>query len=139
MACHLSSGKSSSSPRCHFPIAVLVYSFGKKVAVGAKKYVANREVKFSTNEAEIMKFSKDLDVKIKKITTKGDIIQDVRLSDTGGKGLFCNLIEEDLTNKKIILTGGSRGIGLSILKEIYKLNAKILIIGTNQDLSLIHI
>ena len=31
-------------------------SFGKKVAVGAKKYVANREVKFSTNEAEIMKF-----------------------------------------------------------------------------------
>ena len=39
----------------------------------------------------------------------------------------------DLTNKKIILTGGSRGIGLSILKEIYKLNAKILIIGTNQD------
>ena len=52
-------------------------------------------------KAEIMKFSKDLDVKIKKITTKGDIIQDVRLSDTGGKGLFCNLIEEDLTNKKI--------------------------------------
>jgi hypothetical protein len=30
-------------------------SFGKKVAVGAKTYVANREVKFSTNEAEIMK------------------------------------------------------------------------------------
>ena len=30
-------------------------SFGTKVAVGAKKYVANREVKFSTNEAEIMK------------------------------------------------------------------------------------
>ena len=27
----------------------------------------------------------------------------------------------DLANKKIILTGGSRGIGLSILNEIYKL------------------
>ena len=38
----------------------------------------------------------------------------------------------DLANKKIILTGGSRGIGLSILKEIYKLNAKILTIGTNE-------
>ena len=52
-------------------------------------------------KAEIMKFSKDLDVKIKKITTKGDIIQDVRLSDTGGKGLFCKLIEEELINKRI--------------------------------------
>ena len=31
----------------------------------------------------------------------------------------------DLANKKIILTGGSRGIGLSILNEIYKLKAKI--------------
>ena len=52
-------------------------------------------------KAEIMKFSKKLEVEIKKITTKGDIIQDVRLSDTGGKGLFCNLIEQDLINKKI--------------------------------------
>ena len=39
----------------------------------------------------------------------------------------------NLANKKIILTGGSRGIGLSILNEIYKLKAKILIIGTNQE------
>ena len=52
-------------------------------------------------KAEIIKFSKELDVEIKKITTKGDIIQDVRLSDTGGKGLFCNLIEKELINKKI--------------------------------------
>ena len=52
-------------------------------------------------KAEIIKSSKEFDVEIKKITTKGDIIQDVRLSDTGGKGLFCNLIEEELINKKI--------------------------------------
>ena len=30
-------------------------SFGKKVLIGSQKYQANREVKFSTNEAEIMK------------------------------------------------------------------------------------
>jgi hypothetical protein len=30
-------------------------SFGKKVLIGAQKYQANREVKFSTNESEIMK------------------------------------------------------------------------------------
>ena len=29
----------------------------QKVAVGAKKYAANREVKFSTNQAEIMKLA----------------------------------------------------------------------------------
>ena len=52
-------------------------------------------------KAEIIKSSKEFDVEIKKITTKGDIIQDVRLSDTGGKGLFCNLIEQELINKKI--------------------------------------
>ena len=31
----------------------------------------------------------------------------------------------NLQNKKVILTGGSRGIGLSILKELNNLNAKI--------------
>jgi hydroxymethylbilane synthase len=52
-------------------------------------------------KAELKNYSKELDIEIKKITTKGDAIQDVRLSDTGGKGLFCKLIEEELINKKI--------------------------------------
>jgi len=41
------------------------------------------------------------DVLIKKITTKGDIIQDIRLSETGGKGLFSKSIENELLNGKI--------------------------------------
>jgi len=52
-------------------------------------------------KAELKNYSKELDIEIKKITTKGDTIQDVRLSDIGGKGLFCKLIEEELINKKI--------------------------------------
>ncbi len=52
-------------------------------------------------KTELKKLSKELDIEIKKITTKGDVIQDVRLSDTGGKGLFCKLIEEELINKRI--------------------------------------
>ncbi len=52
-------------------------------------------------KAELKKLLKDTEIEIKKITTKGDIIQDVRLSETGGKGLFCKLIEEELINKKI--------------------------------------
>ena len=41
------------------------------------------------------------DILIKKITTKGDIDQNIRLSELGGKGLFCSKIEEELINKKI--------------------------------------
>jgi len=41
------------------------------------------------------------DVLIKKITTKGDIIQDIRLSEAGGKGLFSKSIEDELLNGKI--------------------------------------
>ena len=39
----------------------------------------------------------------------------------------------DLKDKKIILTGGSRGIGLSILEKLYSLDSKILIIGSNKE------
>ena len=41
------------------------------------------------------------DVLIKKITTKGDIIQEIRLSEAGGKGLFSKTIEDELLNGKI--------------------------------------
>ena len=43
------------------------------------------------------------DVIIKKITTTGDIIQDKRLSEVGGKGLFSKKIEEELLDEKINL------------------------------------
>jgi len=38
---------------------------------------------------------------IKKITTKGDQVQEVRLAEVGGKGLFSSKIEEELQDKKI--------------------------------------
>lgn len=37
----------------------------------------------------------------------------------------------DLKNKKVIITGGSRGIGLAILKEFYLAESEILTIGSN--------
>ena len=43
----------------------------------------------------------DKDVIIKKITTKGDEFQDVRLSEVGGKGLFSSNIEKELQDKNI--------------------------------------
>ena len=41
------------------------------------------------------------DVVIKEITTKGDQVQDIRLSEVGGKGLFSTTIEKELQDKKI--------------------------------------
>ena len=43
----------------------------------------------------------DEDVKIKEILTKGDQVQDIRLSEVGGKGLFSTNIEKELQDKKI--------------------------------------
>ena len=43
----------------------------------------------------------DEDIVIKKITTKGDEIQDVRLSEIGGKGLFSSNIEKELLDKSV--------------------------------------
>ena len=55
-------------------------------------------------KVQILNYSADFgieDVSIKKIITKGDIIQDVRLSEVGGKGLFSKKIEEELLGEKI--------------------------------------
>jgi hydroxymethylbilane synthase len=40
-------------------------------------------------------------VEVKSITTTGDIITDVRISEHGGKGAFCKAIEQELLNKNI--------------------------------------
>ena len=44
---------------------------------------------------------KNEDIIIKEITTKGDQVQDMRLSEVGGKGLFSTNIEKELQDKKI--------------------------------------
>ena len=44
---------------------------------------------------------KDEDIIIEEITTKGDQVQDMRLSEVGGKGLFSTNIEKELQDKKI--------------------------------------
>ena len=51
------------------------------------------------------------DIVITKITTKGDQIKNVRLSEFGGKGLFSSKIEENLKNKNI-------DIGVHALKDL---------------------
>jgi hydroxymethylbilane synthase len=53
---------------------------------------------------EILKHSKNFEIEeviIKEIVTKGDQVQDKRLSEVGGKGLFSKTIEVELLKKKI--------------------------------------
>ena len=85
----------------------------------------------------------DEDVVIKKITTKGDEFQNVRLSEVGGKGLFSSNIEKELQDKNI-------NIAVHALKDMPAIETKglktvsflerndareILITGNKQKLS----
>ena len=72
---------------------IIIGSRGSKLAMLYAEKAKDKIVK-NTN------FS-DEDVFIKKITTKGDEFQDVRLSEVGGKGLFSSNIEKELQDKNI--------------------------------------
>ena len=63
------------------------------------------------------------DVVIKKITTKGDQIKDIRLSEIGGKGLFSKSIEKELQEKEI-------DIAVHALKDLPVIETKGLITDT---------
>ena len=65
----------------------------------------------------------DEDIIIKKIITKGDQVQDRRLSDLGGKGLFSTNIEKELKNKEI-------DIAVHALKDLPAKETDGLIINT---------
>ena len=75
---------------------------GKKITIGSRGsklaliYAEKAKDKIIQNTN-----LKDEDVIIKEIATKGDQIQNVRLSEIGGKGLFSNNIEKELQDKKI--------------------------------------
>ena len=73
---------------------IIIGSRGSKLALA---YAERAKAKF-LNISPSFKID---DFLIKKITTKGDIIQDIRLSETGGKGLFSKSIENELLNGKI--------------------------------------
>ena len=73
---------------------IIIGSRGSKLALA---YAERAKAKF-LNISPSFKID---DFLIKKITTKGDIIQDIRLSEAGGKGLFSKTIEDELVNGKI--------------------------------------
>jgi len=73
---------------------IIIGSRGSKLALiyaeKAREKILNHSKNFGIEE-----------VIIKKIVTKGDQVQDKRLSEVGGKGLFSKTIEVELLEKKI--------------------------------------
>ena len=63
------------------------------------------------------------DIVIKSITTKGDQVEDVRLSEFGGKGLFSSNIEKELKDKGI-------DIAVHALKDLPAIETKGLLTDT---------
>ena len=72
---------------------IIIGSRGSKLALIYAQNVKDKIIQ-NTNLS-------DKDIIIKEITTKGDQVQDVRLSEVGGKGLFSTNIEKELLDKKI--------------------------------------
>jgi len=72
---------------------------------------------------EIEKFNKDVEVVIKPITTKGDKIIDIPLSDIGDKGLFTKELELELLNGNIDLAVHSLKDLETVIPEGLKLGA----------------
>ena len=72
---------------------IIIGSRGSKLALIYAQNAKDKILQNSNLDSE--------DIIIKEITTKGDQVQDVRLSEVGGKGLFSKNIEKELQDKKI--------------------------------------
>ena len=74
----------------------IIGSRGSKLSLAYSSHVKNLLIKSNSQFA-------DNSIEIKIIKTSGDIFQDKRISDIGGKGVFCKQIEEELLESKIDL------------------------------------
>ena len=74
----------------------IIGSRGSKLSLAYSSHVKNLLIKSDS------KFD-DNSIEIKVIKTSGDIFQNKRISDIGGKGVFCKQIEEELLDSKIDL------------------------------------
>ena len=72
---------------------IIIGSRGSKLALIYAQIAKDKIIQNTSLKSE--------DITIKEITTKGDQVQEIRLSDIGGKGLFSNNIEKELLNEKI--------------------------------------
>lgn len=95
-----------------------------KITIGARGSKLSIAYVKKVKELLIQK-NKDLkeeDINFKAIKTSGDIHQSIKLSEIGGKNLFCKEIEEKLKNKEI-------DIAVHSLKDMESVEDSSLVIG----------
>jgi hydroxymethylbilane synthase len=93
----------------------------KKIIIGARGSKLSLAY-VSRVKGLILESTKDIDIHIKVIKTSGDIHKDVRLSEIGGKNLFCKEIEENLIGNNI-------DIAVHSLKDMESVEHEDLMIG----------
>ena len=93
----------------------------KKIIIGARGSKLSLAY-VSKVKRLILESSKDIDIHIKTIKTSGDIYGDMKLSEIGGKNLFCKEIEENLIKNEI-------DIAVHSLKDMESIEHKDLTIG----------
>ena len=74
----------------------IIGSRGSRLSLAYSNYVKDLLIKFNSQ-------FDDNSIELKIIKTSGDIFQNKRVSDIGGKGVFCKQIEEELLDSKIDL------------------------------------
>ena len=93
----------------------------KKIRIGARGSKLSL-VYVSKVKNLILQHQKDIDFEVKKIKTSGDIHQNTKISNIGGKNLFCKEIEENLLDKNI-------DIAIHALKDMESIEHENLTIG----------
>ena len=93
----------------------------KKIIIGARGSKLSLAY-VSKVKRLILESSKDIDIHIKTIKTSGDIHGDMKLSEIGGKNLFCKEIEENLIKNEV-------DIAVHSLKDMESIEHKDLTIG----------
>ena len=94
---------------------IIIGSRGSKLAL-IYAQIAKNKILQSTS-------LKDENIIIKKIKTKGDQDQELRLSEIGGKGLFSSDIEKELLDNKI-------DVAVHALKDLPIIKTKGLVVDT---------
>ena len=93
----------------------------KKITIGARGSKLSLAY-VSKVKSLILESTKDIDIHIKTIKTSGDVYKDIKLSEIGGKNLFCKEIEENLAESSI-------DIAVHSLKDMESVEHEDLMIG----------
>ena len=93
----------------------------KKIIIGARGSKLSL-VYVSKVKNLIHQNNKDIDIQVKTIKTSGDIHQNIKISEIGGKNLFCKEIEESLLDKSV-------DIAIHALKDMESVKHENLTIG----------